>query len=216
MKGLIIKDILNLRNYMKQLVLVFIFFMAYGIFFKNGTVVGSMINMMLSMQIITTISYDEYTKWDKYALTMDLNRKDIVLSKYVFFILCVIAGIIIGNIASLIINNIINKPFDINEEYAISIIVPGIFVILFSIVIPIVFKTSVEKARVIMIAVFFIPFILLSLFAKIVKNGTISILTIANLDMIFKFGLIGLIILDLVVLIISYKVSLSIYNKKEF
>ena len=35
MKGLIIKDILNLRNYMKQLILVFIFFVAYGIFLKK-------------------------------------------------------------------------------------------------------------------------------------------------------------------------------------
>lgn len=31
MKGLIIKDILNLKNYMKQLILVLIFFIAYGI-----------------------------------------------------------------------------------------------------------------------------------------------------------------------------------------
>ena len=85
MKGLIIKDILNLKNYMKQLILVLIFFIAYGIFLKNGTFVGTMITLMLSMQVITTMSYDEYAKWDKYALTMNINRKDIVLSKYVFY-----------------------------------------------------------------------------------------------------------------------------------
>ena len=77
MKGLIIKDILNLKNYMKQLILVLIFFIAYGIFLKNGTFVGTMITLMLSMQVITTMSYDEYAKWDKYALTMNINRKDI-------------------------------------------------------------------------------------------------------------------------------------------
>ena len=59
MKGLIIKDILNLRNYMKQLILVFVFFIAYGIFLKNGVFVGSMITLMLSMQVITTMRSDE-------------------------------------------------------------------------------------------------------------------------------------------------------------
>ena len=62
MKGLLIKDILNLKNYMKQLILIFIFFTAYGIFLKNGIFVGAMITMMLSMQVITTMSYDEYAK----------------------------------------------------------------------------------------------------------------------------------------------------------
>ena len=78
MKGLLIKDILNMKNYMKQLILLLIFFMAYGVFLKNGTFVGSMITLMLSMQVITTMSYDEYAKWDKYALTMNINRKDVV------------------------------------------------------------------------------------------------------------------------------------------
>ena len=90
MKGLLIKDILNMKNYMKQLVLVLIFFIAYGIFLKNGTFVGTMITLMLSMQVITTMSYDEYAKWDKYALTMNINRKDIIISKYIFFTISII------------------------------------------------------------------------------------------------------------------------------
>ena len=66
-----------------------------------------MITLMLSMQVITTMSYDEYAKWDKYALTMNINRKDIVLSKYVFFIMSIIIGMVVGVISSTTINQIL-------------------------------------------------------------------------------------------------------------
>ena len=115
MKGLIIKDILNLKNYMKQLILVLIFFIAYGIFLKIGTFVGTMITLMLSMQVITTMSYDEYAKWDKYALTMNINRKDIVLSKYVFFIMSIIIGMVVGVISSMTINQILQSDINMND-----------------------------------------------------------------------------------------------------
>ena len=167
MKGLLIKDILNLRNYMKQLILVFVFFIAYGIFLKNGVFVGSMITLMLSMQVITTMSYDEYAKWDKYALTMNINRKDIVLSKYVFFIMSIIIGIVVGIISSSLINIISDSNVGIDEILVTSIMVPCIFAILFSIIIPIVFKTGVEKARVVMMAILFTPTILVFIIFKI-------------------------------------------------
>ncbi|MBU5337353.1 ABC-2 transporter permease [Intestinibacter bartlettii] len=216
MKGLLIKDILNLKNYMKQLILVFIFFVAYGIFLKNGTFVGSMTTMMLSMQVITTMSYDEYAKWDKYALTMNINRKDVVLSKYVFFIICIVAGIIIGDIVSLAINSFADVPLSIQEILMISITIPCIFAILFSIVIPIVFKVGVEKARVVMMAVFFIPAILVFAVVKMAQKANIPMPDEATLDMMFKFGLVGVIILTILIVFASYKISLSIYNKKEF
>lgn len=216
MKGLLIKDILNLRNYMKQLILVFIFFIAYGIFLKNGVFVGSMITLMLSMQVITTMSYDEYAKWDKYALTMNINRKDIVLSKYVFFIMSIMIGIVVGIISSSLINIISDSNVGIDEILVTSIMVPCIFAILFSIIIPIVFKTGVEKARVVMMAILFTPTILVFIIFKMAEKANIPMPDEATLEMIFKSGLIGLIVLTILSIFISYKISLSIYNKKEF
>lgn len=221
MKGLLIKDILNIKNYMKQLSLVLIFFIAYGLFFKNGIFVGSMITFMLSMQVITTMSYDEYAKWDKYALTMNINRNDIVSSKYVFFIILVLIGTIFGIISSLFINIIVDANAGIGEILIPSIITPTVVVssiclILFSIVLPIMFKIGVEKARVFMIAIFFIPAIMLFLFFEIMEKNNIAMPNEATLEMVFKFGAVGLIILTVLIVFISYKISLSIYNKKEF
>ncbi|MCI6737633.1 MAG: ABC-2 transporter permease [Intestinibacter sp.] len=216
MKGLLIKDILNLKNYMKQLILIFIFFTAYGIFLKNGTFVGAMITMMLSMQVITTMSYDEYAKWDKYALTMNITRKDVVLSKYVFFVMCILVGIVAGVVGSLAINSFAGVPLSIEEILVTSIIVPAIFSILFCIVIPIVFKNGAEKARIIMMAVFFIPAILVFLVAKIAENSNIPMPDANTLDTLAKIGPIALVVLAVVACFVSYKISLKIYSKKEF
>lgn len=216
MKGLLIKDILNMKNYMKQLVLVLIFFIAYGIFLKNGTFVGTMITLMLSMQVITTMSYDEYVKWDKYALTMNINRKDIIISKYIFFTISIIIGIVVGITTSIAINQIAKLDTGMNEIIVTSIVVPCVFAILFSIIIPVVFKTGVEKGRIVMMLILFIPAILVGAIVKISEKANITMPSPSNLEILMKFGVLGLVLLTILAVFISYKVSLSIYNKKEF
>ena len=216
MKGLLIKDILNMKNYMKQLVLVLIFFIAYGIFLKNGTFVGTMITLMLSMQVITTMSYDEYAKWDKYALTMNINRKDIIISKYIFFTISIIIGIVVGITTSIAINQIAKLDTGMNEIIVTSIVVPCVFAILFSIIIPVVFKTGVEKGRIVMMLILFIPAILVGSIVKITEKANITMPSPSNLEILMKFGVLGLVLLTILAVFISYKVSLSIYNKKEF
>ena len=84
------------------------------------------------------------------------------------------------------------------------------------IIIPIVFKIGVEKARVVMMAIFFTPTILGFIIFKMAEKANIPMPDEATLELIFKFGLIGLIVLTVVFIFISYKISLSIYNKKEF
>ena len=216
MKRLLIKDILNMKNYMKQLVLVLIFFIAYGIFLKNGTFVGTMITLMLSMQVITTMSYDEYAKWDKYALTMNINRKDIIISKYIFFTISIIIGIVVGITTSIAINQIAKLDTGMNEIIVTSIVVPCVFAILFSIIIPVVFKTGVEKGRIVMMLILFIPAILVGAIVKISEKANITMPSPSNLEILMKFGVLGLVLLTILAVFISYKVSLSIYNKKEF
>ena len=216
MKGLLIKDILNMKNYMKQLILLLVFFMAYGVFLKNGTFVGSMITLMLSMQVITTMSYDEYAKWDKYALTMNINRKDIIISKYIFFTISIIIGIVVGITTSIAINQIAKLDTGMNEIIVTSIVVPCVFAILFSIIIPVVFKTGVEKGRIVMMLILFIPAILVGAIVKISEKANITMPSPSNLEILMKFGALGLVLLTILAIFISYKISLSTYNKKEF
>ena len=161
-------------------------------------------------------SYDEYAKWDKYALTMNINRKDIIISKYIFFTISIIIGIVVGITTSIAINQIAKLDTGMNEIIVTSIVVPCVFAILFSIIIPVVFKTGVEKGRIVMMLILFIPAILVGAIVKISEKANITMPSPSNLEILMKFGVLGLVLLTILAVFISYKVSLSIYNKKEF
>ena len=67
-----------------------------------------------------------------------------------------------------------------------------------------------------MMIVLFIPAVLVAAIVKISENNNIPMPNVSTLEMILNFGLIGVILLTIISIFMSYKISLSIYNKKEF
>ena len=56
------------------------------------------------MITITSFSYDALAKWDRYALSLPLTRKDIVAGKYLLsIILCLLATILSFLISTVIL-----------------------------------------------------------------------------------------------------------------
>ena len=86
MKGLILKDLLNLKSTFKMLGVMMLFFAVVFLPQGNGAIFGIII-MMFAMMVVTTISCDDLAKWDAYALTMPVTRKEMVLSKYLVMVL---------------------------------------------------------------------------------------------------------------------------------
>ena len=87
MKGLLMKDLLNLK---RQGGIILLVLAMYGLFaFSSGMseVLGSMICVFGAMLPVTALAYDERAKWDKYALTMPVTRRQMVLSKYLLGLL---------------------------------------------------------------------------------------------------------------------------------
>ena len=67
-----------------------------------------------------------------------------------------------------------------------------------------------------MMLILFIPAILVGAIVKISEKANITMPSPSNLEILMKFGVLGLVLLTILAVFISYKVSLSIYNKKEF
>ena len=80
MKGLILRDLLNLRKNLKTIIIMCLF---YTLLFStlNPTFLSGMITILFAMQILTTFSYDDYSKWNMYALSLPITKKQLVLSK---------------------------------------------------------------------------------------------------------------------------------------
>ncbi len=211
MAGLFIKDIYNIRKYVKQISLAVIVFAFFAINLKSPSYLVGMIVMMSSMLVITSMSYDETAKWDKYALTMPLVRKDIVLSKYVFLIFTVLSGTVLSGIAAIIMS-IVLKIQNPMENLIASGIIALIAIFMFSILMPFLFKYGVEKARIIMFAVFAVPFLIVMGLIKLLKSLNMPKPGTEQLKMLgFAFP-----VIVLIAVFISYNLSVKIFNKKEF
>ncbi|HEY5556892.1 ABC-2 transporter permease [Acetobacterium sp.] len=206
MKGLILKDLLNLKGTFKTLGVMMLLFTVIFIPAGNDFVFGIII-IMLAMMVITTISYDDLAKWDTYALTMPVTRKEMVLSKYLVLGILTISGAILSLIVGIIGTMIVGRSFSM-EILAIIGVVLLIALVFGSVMLPLIYKFGAEKARLMLMLCFLIPMGIIFLLEKTNIPIPIDANPWMYLSLLIGFTLVGL--------ILSYGLSLKIYEKKEF
>lgn len=216
-KGLIIKDILQLKSYWKSLVLIFAIFTVSAIPQDDGQGgIVLMLPLMMALGVgmfsIASFNYDESSKADRYILTMPLNRRDIVLSKYILTFCSTLLGTIIGTVTSLVLLSIFkNTQLDINE--LILGAVGGLFGIglIQSIQIPCIYKMGAEKGRIFAILIAMVAGISIGglAFLSVDSEATIS----NDVNTTFFALIMGIAII--IIYFISYLISCRIFEKKE-
>lgn len=213
-KGLITKDILQLKSYKKTLIIFIMIFALTSISAQDG--VENMLVIMLTLGFgmfsMASFNYDEFNKADRYILTLPLTKKEVILSKYILVICSTVIGSVIGILLSYIVIFAMNKQVP-NIEEIISIGLGGIFGIgiIEAIQIPCVYKWGAEKGRIQMLILTAVLGAILCIVAKVdIQLPANNILNIFNtfLPLIF-------IVLTIIIYYISYKVAYKIYNKKE-
>lgn len=210
MKGLLLKDFYNLSRMGKQYLLIFAGMSIWAYFMKNPMFISMYVVLCSSMLVLTSFSYDEYAKYDKYSLTMPVERKTLVQEKYALLLLATAGGTMIGIPLGGILALLVKKNF--MEVTVTSIVIGCVFLISYSAVFPTIFKSGVEKARLRMIGVYLIIFVLIYILAK-------SLGQMDGLDEItFLDWMIppAAVIVAMIVTIISYFVSLRMIENKEW
>lgn len=217
-KGLIIKDILQLKSYKKTLIIFIVIFILSSLS-AEGEVSNTLIIMLtlcFGMFSIASFNYDELNKADKYILTLPITKKDIVLSKYILVIGSTVIGSIIGILLGFILSFVFNKQMPDIVEF-LSIGLGGILGvgIIESIQLPCIYKWGAEKGRVQMMIV--TALIALIVGGVIYIGGKSNIQFQANnvIDMLCNFLPLIFIVVMVVMYYISYKVAYKIYDKKE-
>lgn len=203
MKGLIIKDFINLKKQSKIIGVLVIFYLLISITSKNNSMFGAMILLLFTMMPITAISYDEKANWDKYGLTMPVSRTDMVLSKYILGLILSSFALVLNFIAQILMGTEMNT-----ENITVIFVIFGISILFFSFILPIMFKFGVEKGRMLMIVVLMLPTIILMLLPEVLK-------TPPSEEMIIK-ALFALPFIIVIIFLISLFISISVYKRKEF
>lgn len=213
MKALIIKDFLNLKKNIKMMLITTFIYILFFITYDPKFLCGLLI-MIFSLQSLSTFSYDEYSNWDVFALSLPISRKELTLSKYIVFSIFPIFGALLAIILTTGIS--LFKGIMPNDELLISAIA-CLFTaeLLVFILLPFIFKYGIERGRIMMMVLSFSIFGVIVLFGKLLNGLSIPDLSIKLETILPLLPWIGIIVL-LMIAYLSYQLSYRIIVKKEY
>jgi ABC-type transport system involved in multi-copper enzyme maturation permease subunit len=208
MLGLVYKDLMVMR---KTLLLYGAMGIVYGIIAIYGDQYGMVFALMMivsAMVPVSAISYDERSKWDKIVNTMPLSRKEVVLSKYLLAILLTaISSVIIFAFYMLV------PEMPLEEKAVITAVMAMMAMIYQAALMPVMFKFGSEKGRTMMLAILFVPAVLIFAIGEmniIDVNAAISFLE--RNEAMIPYLMAGFV---LVIYSLSMALSVKIYEKKD-
>lgn len=210
MLGLIKKDLFVAKGNLKTLIIILIVFSLMAI---NGNENFLFIPSFMSIMIMTsTFSYDEYNKTDAFIISIPNGKRNAVKAKYLATLLIILIFSILTLIISILIGKIENN-LNIQETFE-TLLGCNIGIILVqSVFYPFIYKFGIEKSR---IGIFIVIVGISSLATILMKNG-ISLKINPNLMNIFtEYYFLIIPIFLIIIIFISYKISVHNYLKKEF
>ncbi len=209
MWGLMLKDLLNMRKYLKTLGVIVGVMLVMGLCMGEASFVAGIGAMLSAMVTIVGFSYDENSHWDAYGMTLPIARKQYIAAKYLlallFFALSALTGM--GMTAAVqLVSGSISWPDVLGAGLGSLLVGP----LAFSILSPCICRFGVERSRLAMMMVFLLPTGLIMLWAR--QGGKVPSLSPDLLQALPWLALLAL----LVLFVFSYFLSVKIYEKKDF
>lgn len=218
MKGMLVKDFCILKLQKNAVLVLLAVCMVFTVFMRSPTYIVNLFPMYGFILVLGTLTYDEFDRGYSFLFTLPVSRRGYVKEKYVFGLLFC-GGIWILSVLISLIYVWITKEIPIDDalivNYAVSIIVILVFM---GISIPVQLKYGNEKGRLAVAAIGVGGFAVIVGGSQLVKVFDID--TTAALQRIEKMGAgtVGVIggIVSVILMVISYKISVRIMEKKEF
>ncbi|KGR81372.1 ABC-2 transporter permease [Lysinibacillus boronitolerans] len=206
MVGLILKDLMTIQRQMKAQAFVLVFLLVMAIFMQQSSMLLAIIVFIVTIQAITALSYDEQSKWDKYANTLPISKADIVFSKYILSVMLMIIGLVMALPILFFINFFTNNE---TEFFLTFNLIVTLALCSLAVLLPIYIKFGSIKGRIVLIALCFIPGFLTGMFKEYIPDMPQTFLYLKQYVYLTPFG-------GLLLLCLSSLVSTAIYKRKEF
>lgn len=198
MGGLLLKDFYVLTKQVKLFILIVILFAMLP-----GGQWSAFAIMYAAMMPITTLGYDEQSKWGKLAAMMPYTVKQIVLSKYLLGYIAVLAISLLAAAAQFVYGTI--KGTGVSDGSLIAIVAMAVVAIFLQAVnLPLMFKMGVEKGRLIFMVL--TVGVVLGAIALLDEN-----IQIPNIDTIITVVGVGVVVLN----VVSILLSIKLYSNKN-
>lgn len=211
MKGLLVKDLIILKRSLKTMAAVTVIFIIAGWADKsNGMLIS--LAFIFSMMTMSSFSYDQFSNWETYALTAPISLRQYVTSKYLLSGLLSLVGMLLV-LVTLVVKLFINQLFDAQLIFLFGgVALLGSF-LLSILTLPLLFKFSIEKARLAVMSLVAIFFLLISTVGYLFEKSQVTIL-----NQFFSFSVNHLILILFVTTLglcaISYPLSYRFFKQK--
>ncbi|MCI8977433.1 MAG: ABC-2 transporter permease [Lachnospiraceae bacterium] len=213
MKGLILKELYLIKSFSKQYVLLMVLMGAWSVFVHNISFVAIYVMVLGSSMVLSTTSMDEAVSFHKFAVTMPVNARTLVKSKYVILFLTVGVGELLVWLFSAAVNLLPTGSMEIVGME--GMIVTGcLFLSANAASIPVMFKVGVTKSRyTYLIVMVVIGGVILGGY----KASKLAGLSLDDMLTEMEWALnLTAVILAAVIVAVSYFISVKIVQKKEW
>ena len=210
MKGLLLKDLFVVSEFVRVLTLMVIVFIVSMMAIDGFSVIGAMISLLVVSLVISSFSYDDLAHWDSFAATLPVSRRKLVASKYLFLLLLGVLAVVFNGLVSVLFAAL-QPGVSLAEQFVTGILISMAACIIDFVLIPLIYKYGAEKSRMMMMMVIVIIFG--------ITYGGAALLNLLNIgtDWIKLPILIGGIAAAfLASLLISWICSVKIVEKKEY
>jgi ABC-2 type transport system permease protein len=216
MYGLIKKDIMVQKKVVMVAVLLIIYFM---FFFHSEGPTGLIAGITVVTYILTigASTIDDRNKSEILLNSLPIKRRTIVLAKYLSALIFATCAIVVYSIIYFIVG-IFQIPFNVISFSFEGLVGSYVAIaLLCSINLPIIFKFGYIKSRVATMILYFLLFFgTISVGNKLTSKSWLNNALYVLNDMSGLEVSIWIILISIVMLSISIKISISFYNKREF
>lgn len=199
MLGILLKDFVTTKKQIIWYVFMIALFCVVAVVTDNVAFAGS-IGMVVAISVPTSaIAYEERDGFNKIAVASGIDKKVIVIEKYLLGFLF----LLIGGISYFLVYYFSKEQANKWIEFVVSMCMQ---IVLLAIVMPVIFKFGVEKGRAYMI-LFMVVFLSIFIALMSLINFTVDS-AIVVLPIVITITILGL--------AISIFLSIQIYGKKDF
>ena len=214
MTGLLYKDFLALKGHLSTYVVFFVIYgglCAAGVF--SPSVLGGMVVLISIITPMTTVTSDDISRWNRFAVASPACRRGVVAGKYLFTLLMVLLSTAVVSLLMVALSPTGRLDAPLGEVLLAVLACGGIALLMNAVVLPLLLKFGAEKARMVSMALFLAVFGGFALVGLAAGNGFTLPAPPAWLIAALP-GLLALLAVGGFVL--SYFIAQAVYAKKEF
>jgi len=212
MIGLILKDLFVIRKTLLYMVVVTALFGGIYTSMDSSYFLAFFLSIMMVSVIISTVSYDEFYHWDRYAVTLPFSRRQLVAAKYLFTYAMFFLGTMVAVWFQAAASYLRSQPVTGEMLFGMAM-GPAVGLLGMAVVLPCSYRFGVQRSRIIMLVLYGVPCLLLVMALKFLPElfQTEVQVSLSNGQLTALIA-----VVTVVLQAVSFLVSARIMEKKEF